>query len=126
MWRLFIPACLLTLLCACGRPSLLEQARMLGDREYTPQAWATASQIERGEMLASFLSKNGGKQLTATEVERMLGAPTGYADYDEDPAYVLGPSTVQSEYTKGYLLVFITDKETGRVVDIRLIPEVRK
>ncbi len=41
---------------------------MLGDREFSPQAWAAASQIERGEMLASFLAKHPVDQLTATDV----------------------------------------------------------
>jgi len=105
---------------------LIEQARMLGDREFSPQAWAVASQIERGEMLASFLAKHPVDQLTATEVKQLLGPPTGYADYDEDPAYVLGPPTVQSEYGKGYLLIFVTDKRAGRVVKARLVPEVTR
>ncbi len=98
---------------------------MLGDREFTPQAWASASQVERGEMLASFLTKHPANQLSAEQVRQLLGAPTGYADYDEDPAYVVGPPTVDSEYGKGHLLIFVTDKSTGRVLTTRLVPEIK-
>jgi hypothetical protein len=60
------------------------------------------------------------------EVRRLLGKPTGYADYDEDPAYVVGPPTARSKYGAGYLLIFVTGKGTGRVMETRLVPEIRK
>lgn len=98
---------------------------MLGRRDFAPDTWAKATQVERGEMLASFLAKHPVDQLTASEVRQLLGPTTGYADYDEDPAYVIGPSTVRSEYGKGYLLIFVTDKRGGKVVEARLVPEVK-
>jgi len=49
---------------------------------------------------------------------------TGYYDYDTNPAYVVGPTTVESVYTKGYLPVFETDKENGKVERIFFVPAV--
>lgn len=126
MRRLFSWYCLLFFLSGCSRPTVAEQARMLGERAFTRQAWAAASQIERGEMLASFLTRHPANGLSAGQVRQLLGMPTGYADYDEDPAYVIGPPTVQSRYAKGYLLIFVTDRQAGRVVEIRLEPEVNR
>lgn len=108
----------------CGRSPVAEQARMLGNQEFTQQAWASASQVERGAMLASFLNKYPAEQLTGERVRQLLGKPTGYADYDEDPAYVVGPATVSSKYGNGYLVIFVTDKTTGRVLETRLVPEI--
>lgn len=125
MRRLLLTICLTVAVFGCSRSPVAEQAHMLGDREFTPQAWASASQVERGEMLASFLTKHPANQLSAEQVRQLLGAPTGYADYDEDPAYVVGPPTVDSEYGKGHLLIFVTDKSTGRVLTTRLVPEIK-
>ena len=110
----------------CSRSPVVEQARALGQREFTQQSWASGTQLERGEMLASFLTKHPVNELTAEQVKHLLGTPTGYADYDEDPAYVVGPSTVESEYGRGHLLIFVTDKKTGRVLETRLVPKIKK
>ncbi|UVW27587.1 hypothetical protein [Massilia sp. H6] len=114
------------LMVGCNRLPVVEQARMLGQREFTQQSWAIASQVERGKMLASFLTKHPADELTAERVKQLLGTPTGYADYDEDPAYVVGPPTVESKYGKGHLLIFVTDKKTGRVLKTRLVPKITK
>lgn len=125
--RTLLASLLLTLhLVGCNRLPVVEQARMLGQREFTQQSWAIASQVERGEMLASFLTKYPANKLTAEQVKQLLGTPTGYADYDEDPAYVVGPPTVESEYGKGHLLIFVTDKKTGQVLEARLMPKITK
>lgn len=122
--RSLLACILLTLLIVgCGRFTVIDQARTLGQREFTQQSWASASQVERGEMLASFLTQHPADELTAEQVKQLLGTPTGYADYDEDPAYVVGPPTVESEYGRGHLLIFVTDKKTGRVLEARLVPE---
>lgn len=71
-----------------------------------------------------FFEKNPPHELTGAQVRQLLGQPTGYADYDEDPAYLVGPSTVSSKYGNGYLLIFVTDKTTGRVLETRLVPEI--
>jgi hypothetical protein len=54
--RLFLMASLLSLVLAgCSGQSVEKQARQLGNREFTVQAWQGATQEERGEMLASLL-----------------------------------------------------------------------
>ncbi len=126
MRRLLPTIILMLAMAGCNRPTVVEQARLLGKREFAQQAWASASEVERGEMLASFLSKYPANQLTVEQVRQLLGSPTGYADYDEDPAYVVGPPRVESQYGKGYLLIFVSDKDTGRVREVRLLPEVKK
>ena len=124
MRRLLSTFCLIFVMLGCDRSTVTEQAQVLGKREFTQQAWGSASQVERGQMVSSFLAKYPVSQLTAEQVKDLLGPPTGYADYDEDPAYVVGPSTVGSEYGKGYLLIFVTDKRTGQVREARLEPEI--
>lgn len=52
-------------LSACSPDSLLDQARKLGHREFTPQSWAAASQIERGRMTASFLRQYDVKAVSS-------------------------------------------------------------
>ncbi len=54
----------------------------------------------------------------------LLGPSTGYDDYDEHPAYLVGPDTVRSKYGNGYLWVFLTDKDNGKVRQVILVPSV--
>lgn len=121
--RLFLIASLLSLAVAgCSGHSVEKQAKQLGNREFTAQAWQGATQEERGEMLASLLDKHRLVGHPAKEAVALLGKPTGYYEYDENPAYFVGPGTVKSGFGDGYLLVFLTDKASGRITDIRLIP----
>lgn len=102
--------------------SVEDQARKLGNREFTTVVWATASSLQRGETTASLLKKHDLKRSNGSDIVALLGRPTGY--YDTNPAYVVGPATVESVYTKGYLLVFETDKENGKVEHIFFVPDV--
>jgi hypothetical protein len=111
------------LLSGC-RDSVEDQANKLGDREFTTVVWATASSLQRGEMTASLLRKHDLKRSNGSDIVALLGHPAGYYDYDTNPAYVVGPTTVESVYTKGYLLVFETDKENGKVERIFFVPDV--
>ncbi len=104
--------------------SVVAQARRLGDRPFTPEAWAMASQLERAEMTASLLEQYDMSNFTRHDVVALLGPQTGYYDYDTNPAYFVGPDTVESMYGKGYLLVFETDKYDGDVDSIFFVPEV--
>lgn len=101
------------------------QAAKLGTREFTPETWAKATDLQRGEMTASLLKKYDVTSLHRLEIEALLGEPTGYFDYDTNPAYFVGPKTVQSMYGKGYLLVFLTDKDNGDVDRVIIFPEVK-
>lgn len=107
----------------CTSSSTIDQARLLGDKPFAAEIWASASQEQRGEMVASFLSLYPPGSLSSDKVKQLLGHPTGYYDYDENPAYLVGPSTVESQYGKGYLLAFVTDKTDGKITSIKIIPE---
>lgn len=124
----FLISCFVLMLCmiACSGHSIGDQAKLLGTREFTVDGWAAGTQEQRGEMLASFLAKHKPTMLTAKEVVGLLGSPTGYYEYDEYPAYFIGPASVDSEYGKGYLLAFVTDKSSGKVLKVVLVPEVGK
>jgi hypothetical protein len=76
-------------------------------------------------MIASFLGKYAVTELTGKQVKDLLGPSTAYYDYDEYPAYLVGPKTVTSEYGKGYLWVFVTDKNSGKVREVILAPPVQ-
>ena len=100
------------------------QAKKLGTREFTPETWANAADLHRGEMTASLMKKYDLTSFHRTEIEALLGEPTGYFDYDTNPAYFVGPNTVQSMYGKGYLLVFLTNKSNGDVNRVIFFPEI--
>ena len=122
MRRLIVCLLSISLVCACTRAPIEEQVRALGKREFTPGKWAAASAVEREQMLGSFFAQHPAHSLTTQEVKKLLGEPTGYHDYDEDLAYTIGPATVQSKYGKERMLVFITDKRTGAISDVELVP----
>lgn len=112
-------------LSGCSSESVEDQAKKLGQREFTVQAWKAGTQEERGQMIASFLARYKPADLSAKEVGGLLGPSTGYYDYDEYPAYLVGPRAVKSDYGDGYLWVFITDKRHGKVQKVLLMPPVR-
>jgi hypothetical protein len=109
----------------CTSSSTVDQARALGNQTFSKATWAAASQERRGEMVASFLSQHAPSSLSANTVKELLGPPTGYYDYDENVAYFVGPQSVQSQYGKGYLLAFVTDKTSGKITSVKIIPEPR-
>lgn len=115
----------LLLAAGCTRPSIEQQVGSLGNREFVPESWAVATPVQREQMLASFFAKHPAQELTAAEVKRLLGAPTGYYDYDENLAYFVGPATVASSYGKERMLVFITDKRTGKIAEVEFVPPLR-
>lgn len=120
-WAMFV---LMLGLPGCWLNSVEDQARKLGGREFTTEAWATASQLHRAEMTASFLKQYDTRNFTRKEVEALLGTQTAYYNYDTNLAYVVGPDTVRSMYGKGYLLVFEADKDTGRIDSAFFVPDV--
>lgn len=94
----------------------------MGERGFTPEKWAVASTVEREQMLGSFFAQHPAERLTTQEIKKLLGEPTGYYDYDENLAYYIGPATVESKYGKERMLVFITDKRTGAISEVALVP----
>ncbi|WP_208278714.1 hypothetical protein [Massilia oculi] len=115
----------LLVLSACSPNVALDQAVKLGHREFTPESWATASRIERGQMTASFLRQYDATALDRRQVEKILGQSTGYYYYDNNPAYFVGPDTVNSIHGKGYLWVFEANKNNGRIERVHFVPEVK-
>lgn len=113
----------MTALLGCA-PSATEQAKRLGTKPFTKQAWASANRLERGEMVWSFLSRYDVRSFTFVGIREILGEPTGYAGHDGDSAYYVGPDTMSSDWGKGYLLVFVGDRNTGQIVDVEFIPQV--
>ena len=107
---------------ACSPPSVIEQAKLLGTKPFSQDAWASGNQEQRGEMIYSFLFQHNPASLTPRDVKQLLGAPTGYYDYDENLAYFVGPKSVESEYGKGYLLAFVADKVSGTIAIVKIIP----
>lgn len=120
--RFWYAAALMALF-GCTASSVVDQAKRLGDQPFSKEAWAEANQEQRGKMVASFLAQHAPDSLSADAVKQLLGPPTGYYDYDENPAYLVGPQSVQSQYGKGYLLVFVTDKASGKITSVKIIPE---
>jgi hypothetical protein len=119
---LFAGLLMAAMLFACSSGSVEKQAAKLGTKEFTAQEWAVAGQESRGEMLASLLAKHRFAGTPAKDVKALLGPPTAYYDYDENPAYLVGPRSVKSPYGDGYLLVFLTDKNKGLVTEVRILP----
>lgn len=74
-------------------------------------------------MVFSFLSQHDLTSLTSNSVKKLLGTPTGYYDYEENPAYLIGPRSVESEYGNGYLLAFVAEKTSGKIIAAKIIPE---
>ena len=109
---------------ACWMNSVENQAKKLGQREFTSAAWASATKIQRAEMTASFLKQYDTKGYTRQDIEALLGKQTAYYDYDSNLAYVVGPDTVRSMYGNGYLLVFEGDKDNGKIESVFFVPDV--
>ena len=122
---LMTSALMLFLAGGCTRTPVEEQVRALGNRDFAPDTWAVAKPVEREQMLASFFAKHSANRLTTRQVKQLLGEPTAYYDYDENLAYFIGPATVESKYGKERMLVFITNKRTGAVEEVELVPPLR-
>ncbi|MCA1245079.1 hypothetical protein [Massilia sp. MS-15] len=112
----------LLLASSCMQTRIEDQVRSMGNRAFTPETWATANAVERAQMLGSFFAQYPAARLTTGHVRKLLGEPTGYYDYDENLAYYIGPATVESRYGKERMLVFLTDKHTGNINEIELVP----
>jgi len=113
--------CLLMCLQACGGDTSVALYLQWGDCDFDRERWAHANQAGRGCMLASLFDKHPPETMTAAEVKALLGEPTVYADYDEFPAYLVEPAVGRNSPRGEQLLVFITDRQSGRVVETQLI-----
>ncbi len=108
----------------CGSDLENQELLQLGKENFTPQAWKSAPDEERGAMMHSFFKQHDIDTMTLSEVLQLLGQPTRYYDYDHIPAYALGGS-VKSEYGSGYMMVFIPNKN-GLIIDHYVVPKIVK
>lgn len=113
----------LFLLYCCTPTPVIDQARLLGDKAFSKDAWANANQEQRGEMVASLLSQHEPASLSADVVKQLLGPPTSYYHKDEELAYLVGPRSKRTHHADGYLLIFFSDKATGRITSVKIFPE---
>lgn len=93
----------------------LEDLKVLGTDEFSKDGWMNASQREKGKMVFSLLRKYDVTNMKVEEVQSLLGGSTAYYEYDEFPAYLVGPENIESEYGDGYLLAFPFDRKTGMI-----------
>lgn len=91
----------------------LETLKVLGTDKFSKDGWMNASQRERGGMVFSLLQKYDVTNMQVEELQSLLGESTAYYEYDEFPAYLVGPENIESEYGNGYLLAFPFDRKTG-------------
>lgn len=100
----------------------VEDLKILGTDKFSTTIWLDASQEERGKMVYSFFKTNDIYSMTAQDIKKLLGKPTGYYNYDEFPAYMVGDKSVQSNYGSGYILAFPIDRDTELISRYVIIP----
>mgnify|MGYP000296433805 CR=1 FL=1 len=110
----------LALFTACSAPE--DSLKHLGQTPFDKNAWAQANQEGRGAMAYDLIKKVQSEKLNSEQIKDLLGQPTGYFDYDETPAYFVGPQTVTSQYGKGYLIAFPFDPQTAYPLTPVVIP----
>ena len=98
--------------------------KKLGSDTFDPNLWATSNDHIRGRMIYDFLYINAPiKNKDRNFIIRNLGNSTGYFEYDINPAYYVGGAP-QGGKDKAHLVVFVIDRESGRVSDILVRPEI--
>ena len=104
-------------------PDSIENVKVLGTDKFSQTAWMKATREERGKMVYSFLRNHDVKKLKVEKIRSLLGEYTAYYEYDECPAYSIGPQTIESGHGKGYLLAFPFDRKTGITKKYVIIPD---
>ena len=98
----------------CGEPSI-QNLKILGTEQFTPEKWQTAKQVERARMVYSLISQHEVEKLNAKDIYSLLGPSTGYYEYDEFPAYLVEHSPPEKNQRIEYLLAFPINRDTGKV-----------
>ncbi len=103
----------------------IENLKVLGETPFDASEWNAANPEARGAMLYDLLSNYSFIGKKRKDVNDLLGKQTGYYEYDEYPAYLVGKSTASNSNNNSadYLFVFITDHNTGLIQDYLLIPQ---
>lgn|SRR5690554_604930 len=103
----------------------IEVVKKLGEKDFNKVQWQESDAVERGKMLYSYLKQREPiSNLTRAQIEEELGPATGYYDYDEFPAYYVGPKP-DGVKQPAYLVAFITDHQTGKVKGIHIEPSLK-
>jgi len=97
----------------------------LGNTEFTAENWAFGSQEQRGKMVHSLLNTHKVSGMEVKEIYELLGESTAYYEYDEFPAYIVGPKSIESAYGKGYVLAFPIDRSTGKIRKYVIEPDIK-
>jgi hypothetical protein len=105
--------------------SSVEGLKSLGSDEFEKEKWAAASQEARGKMVYSFIKRYDIHKMDAKDIKNLLGPSTAYYNYDEFPAYLVGPKAIKTEYGDGYLFAFPTDRKTGKIKKYIILPKIR-
>jgi len=115
---------LIILISGCGTGNMTDLL-VLGNDEFAKEKWNVASQSERGKMVASFLKTHDITNMTTQELRSLLGESTAYYEYDEFPAYFIGPKNIESDNGSGYLLAFPIDRKTGKIRKYIIEPPIK-
>jgi len=109
--------------CSSNSP---EDLKVLGTNSFSKDAWADAPQEERGKMVFSLLHKYKVTKMNVEDIQSLLGKSTAYYEYDEFPAYLVGPKNIESEYGSGYMLAFPFNRKTGIIRKYLILPKPKK
>jgi hypothetical protein len=89
----------------CSQPGLTSSERLLVSRQdprpFTREAWRTADAKARGGMLRDLLQQNDFRDARNDDVFRLLGPSTCYADYEDEPCYVVELSGTERSFVFG-------------------------
>ena len=107
-------------------PFNVEDLKVLGTSTFSKNAWAEAEREERGAMLYDLLKTHNLIGQPVEVENELLGEQTSYYIHDSFPAYQVGPTNVHSVHGIGYIMAFITDPQTGRVVKYDVVPKLSK
>ena len=113
--------CLSLCLQACGGGTSVVISFGWGSCDFDRERWAQADRFRRGCMMASFLEQYPPAGMPVVALKLWLGEPDSYADL-EDPAYLLAQSGSDGSPGREGLLVFRTDRRSGRIVEAVLMP----
>jgi hypothetical protein len=94
---IFIGLVTMISLFGCSSNSI-EEIKALGTNEFSKEAWNSATQEERGKMVFSLLNNHDVKKIRVEEIKLLLGESTAYYEYDEFPAYLIGPTSIKSDH----------------------------
>ncbi len=96
----------------------------LGSDKFTPETWLNSDQEKRGKMVESFFQQYDVQGKSTQELYRLLGESTAYYEYDEFPAYFIGPTSVESIFGEGYVLAFPIDRKSGKIRKFVIEPKI--